>query len=346
MAAGVGGYAMSDQPNASTQSSPSTGEALPPPRRIAVTGGSGHFGSEMIELLLADPEIEAVHCLDVVPPRITHDKLEYAKADVRDQAGLERLFEGIDTVVHLAFLIARYRPKELYEGINIEGSKNVCRAAVAAGVTQLVYASSVAAYGLVRSHPLPILEDSPRVHQPDFSYNDAKWRVENFMDEFEQEHPLPIITRMRMVTALGPGQKSTIGNLLAKGYIPSTSNVPWSIVWEEDVADALVLAVKKRARGAFNLSSDESMSGKELAEACGMRSLRFPRWLGVAGSHLSGLAEKLGMGNAVDPAWMKYSDAILVLSSEKAIRELGWKRRCNTAVEVMRKVRETVAERE
>ena len=332
-----------EAPEPTESISPGT-EPAAPPRRIAVTGGAGHFGSEVIELLLDDADVERVICLDVVPPAITHDKLEFAKADVRDADGLLRLFEGVDTVVHLAFLISRYRPKELYEGINIEGSKNVFRAAARAGVTQVVYASSVAVYGLVRTHPIPIVEDSPRVHQPDFSYNDAKWRVEAFLDEFEPQHPQLIVARMRMVSALGPGQKSAIGNLLRKGYIPSTSDVPWNIVWGEDVADAVVLAVKKRARGAFNLSTDEPMSAKELAAATGMRSLKFPRWLGVAGAHLSSVAEKLGMGTAIDPAWMKYSNAIIVLSSEKAIRELGWKRRCNTALEVMQKVLETVTE--
>ncbi len=320
-----------------TDQSDATAQVLPP-RRVAVTGGAGHFGSSVIELLLDEPTVEQVICLDVIEPRITHDKLVFARADVRDEAGLLRLFEGADTVVHLAFLISRYRPKELYEGINVEGSKNVFRAAVAAGVRQIVYASSVAVYGLVRSHPVPIVEDSPRVHQPDFSYNDAKWRVEAFLDDFEPQHPELIVSRLRMVTALGPGQKSAIGSLLAKGYIPSTSDVPWSVVWGDDVADAVVLAIKKRAHGAFNLSTDEPMSAKEMARATGMRSLKFPRWLGVAAAHLSSLAEKLGLGNAVDPAWMKYSDAILVLSSDKAIRELGWQRRCNTALEVIQRV--------
>ncbi len=41
---------------------------------------------------------------------------------------------------------------------------------------------------------------------------------------------------------------------------------------------------------------------------------------------------------------MKYSNAILVLSSEKAIRELGWKRRYDTAVEVMKAVRASVTD--
>ena len=314
-------------------------EPVPPPRRIAVTGGSGHFGRLVIERLLADPEIEAVTCLDVAPPAISHDKLTFALADVRDQAGLARHFAGIDTVIHLAFLIRRYRPGELYEAINVEGSKNVFRAAAAEGVTQIVYASSVAVYGLVRTHPVPLLEDSPRVHQPDFSYNDAKWRVEDFLDTFEHQHPRLIVTRLRMVTALGPGQQSPIGRLLARGYVPSTSDVPWAIVWEDDVADAVVLALSRRAHGAFNLSTEKAMSGKELAEAAGMRSLRLPRWLGVAGARLSSLAQTLGLGDATDPAWFKYSDAVLVPSSERAVRELGWQRSCETALEVMQRVR-------
>ena len=314
-------------------------EPVARPRRIAVTGGSGHFGRLVIGRLLDDPEIESIACLDVVPPGISHDKLEFVKSDVRDEDGLKSRFAGVDTVIHLAFLIARYRPRELYEAINVKGSQKVFRAAAEQGVAQIVYASSVAVYGLVRTHPVPLLEDSPRVHQPDFSYNDAKWRVEDFLDAFELEHPELIVTRLRMVTALGPGQKSPIGRLLARGYIPSTSDVPWAVVWEDDVADAVVLALKKRAHGAFNLSTDESMSAEELARAAGMRSLRFPRWLGVAGARLSSLAQTLGLGNAVDPAWFKYSDAVLAPSSERAVHELGWQRRCRTALEVIERVR-------
>ncbi len=313
-------------------------------RRVAVTGGSGHFGQLVVERLLERPEIGSVLSLDIVPPRLEHDKLEGRVADISDPQ-IGRLFEGVDTVVHLAFLIGSHLPRERYEAINVEGSKNVFRGARQAGVKQIVYASSVAAYGLVRDHPVPITEDTPRVHQPDFAYNDAKFRVEAFLDDFEAEHPELTITRMRMVTALGPGQKSAIGRMLARGYVPSTSDVPWSIIWEDDVADALVLAVEKRAAGAFNLSTEESMSGADLAKATGMKSLRFPRFLGVALGNLTVLGWKLGLvKKATDPSWFRYSDAVLVLSSERAVRELGWKRRYETAVEVLRAVRETVTQ--
>ena len=309
--------------------------------RIAVTGGAGHFGGMVLRRLVADSGVRSVVCLDVRPPRLTHDKLEAVDADVRDPA-LARHFEGADAVVHLAFLISRYKPKELYDAINVEGSKNVFRAAVEAGASQILYSSSAAAYGMVRDHPRPITEDTPRVHQPDFSYNDAKFRVEEFLDEFERQHPEVAVTRLRMVAALGPGMESLMGKFLARGIIPSTSDVPWPIVLGEDVVDAFVLALRKRARGAFNLSADEPMTARQLAAATGMRSLRFPRWLGMAVAHLSSLTAKLGLGSALDPAWVKYSDATLILSSEKARRELGWERRCNTSLEVLQRFREAV----
>lgn len=302
--------------------------------RIAVTGGAGHFGQSVLRRLVESSRVRSVTSLDVRASEIRHPKLESVIADVRDP-DLGRHFEGVDTVVHLAFLINRTQSRELYQAINVEGSKNVFRSAVEAGVSQIIYSSSVAAYGLVRDHPVPILEDTPRVHQPDFSYNDAKFQVEDFLDGFELRHPEVIVTRLRMVAALGPGMDSLMGKCLERGFIPNTGDVPWPIVWGEDVVDALVLALEQRAGGAFNLSADEPMSARQLAAATGMRSLRFPRFLGVAVARLSPLLAKLGIGERVDPAWIRYSDAVLVLSSEKARRVLGWKPRCKTTLEVL-----------
>ena len=301
--------------------------------RVAVTGGAGHFGGMAIRRMVESDAVQSVVSLDVRESEVRHEKLRSVIADVRDPEMGSHL-EGIDTVVHLAFLISRYKPRELYQAINVEGSKNVFRAARQAGVTQIIYSSSVAAYGLVRDHPVPIREDTPRVHQPDFSYNDAKFQVEEFLDDFEGRHPEMIVTRLRMVAALGPGMDSLMGTCLERGFIPSTSDVPWPIVWGEDVADALMLALEQRAGGAFNISADEPMSARQLAEATGMRSLRFPRLVGMFAAYLSPLLAKLGIGEIIDPAWVKYSDAVLVLSSEKARRVLGWKPRCSTTLEV------------
>ena len=314
----------------------------PPWRRVVVTGGAGHFGRMVLQRLLEHHTVSSVVSLDIRPSGLEHPKLEDLEADVRDPE-ISRLLEGADTLVHLAFLITDHRPRERYESINIEGSKNVFRAAAKAGTRQIIYASSIAAYGLVRHHPVPIVETTPRVHQPDFSYNDAKFRVEAFLDHFEDEHPELVVTRLRMASALGAGHEGAIAKALARGYIPYTSNVPWPIVWDEDVADGLVKAFEKRAAGAFNLAADEPMSAPQLAKATGMSALWIPRWFGVCVASLAIFLASLGLGHSTDPAWFKYSDAVLILSSEKARKELGWKRRCNTALEVIQRAREWYA---
>ncbi|MDQ3742501.1 MAG: NAD-dependent epimerase/dehydratase family protein, partial [Actinomycetota bacterium] len=62
-------------------------------------------------------------------------------------------------VVHLAFIVlgASDRTRD----INLEGSRNVFEAAVAAGVKRLVYTSSVAAYGFHEDNPVPLGEEVP-----------------------------------------------------------------------------------------------------------------------------------------------------------------------------------------
>ena len=84
-------------------------------------------------------------------------KTTYVQGDVLDRAAIDRLVEGADVVVHLAFLIFG-NPKQSRE-INLTGSRNVFEATAASGAKRLVYTSSVAAYGFHESNPLPLHED-------------------------------------------------------------------------------------------------------------------------------------------------------------------------------------------
>jgi len=304
-------------------------------RRVAVTGAAGHFGMLVLRRLAKDPSVGSILALDVRPPRLAGDKIEGAKADIRDER-LDELFAGCDAVVHLAFAIHRYKPRDLFDSINVEGSKNVFRAAQRAGVSQVVYASSVAAYGMVHGHPQPILEDTRRVYQPEFAYSRAKFEVEAFLDEFEGENPEMTVTRLRPVVMVGERMESLMGATLRRRFLPTTSGAPFPVVWDEDVAEAVALAIEQEAEGAFNLSARETRTAYELAPEVGMKVLPIPRWLGLAAAHLSPLATRFGMGGMIDPAWIRSSDVPMVLDSEKARRELGWRPQCDTAVDVMR----------
>src|SRR5215813_9498740 len=114
---------------------------------IVVTGGAGQLGTLVLRRLLANRKVKRVVSLDRRPPMFPLGRLVHVDADIRDP-DIGRHFEGADAVIHLAFVITDLLPRSQYDAINIGGSKNVIRAAIAAGVKTVVYTSSIAAFGL------------------------------------------------------------------------------------------------------------------------------------------------------------------------------------------------------
>ena len=312
--------------------------------KVAVTGGAGQLGRLILRRLVNDRAVSSVVCLDLHPPRLSHPKLEPAIADLRT-ADLDHLFMGCNVVIHLAFLIGEYLPRQRFHAVNVKGSMRVFQAAAAAGASQIIYSSSAAVYGMVPGHPEPVVEETPRVHQAAFSYAAAKYEVEKFLDTFEQEHPSLQVVRLRPVVLVGEEMENPMGKLMRRRRLPSFGEAPLPIVWDEDVADAALLALHQRASGAFNLAADDPLPPVALAEETGMGAMQIPHGLAMRIARLSPLLSKVGLGSLIDPAWIETSDVRLVLSSAKARGVLGWKPRCNTAVEVMQHFLATVPQK-
>jgi UDP-glucose 4-epimerase len=314
-------------------------------RKIAVTGGSGELGTLVLRRLCADRTVGEVVSLDLQPPRLASSKLTAVHADVRDP-DFARHLHGCDAVVHLAFIVVGWRPRAEFDAVNVEGSKNVFRAAIAAGVKQIVYSSSVAAYGCVPGHPVPIVESTPRRHQPEFPYSAAKYQVEAFLDELEPQHPEVAIARLRPAILVGVHMEHGLGNVMRRGILPDSGEVPMPLVWDEDVADAVVLALQKGARGAFNLSAGELVPTRELARIGGLKVVHVPKMIarGVqqGAQLLAPLLLRLHVAGATDPAWISVGDVPLVMSTDKAKEVLGWKPSAPTAAAVVRRYVETV----
>jgi nucleoside-diphosphate-sugar epimerase/putative sterol carrier protein len=313
---------------------------------IAVTGGAGQLGAIVVRRLLANRKNKQVLCLDVRPPPLPElGRLRYVKADVRDPALAEHL-AGIDAVVHLAFVVTGWLPRADFDAINIGGSKNVFEAAARAGVKQVVYASSIAAYGVVPGHPVPIVEDTPRRLQDDFPYSAAKFKIEAFLDEFEPKHPELAIARLRPSVLIGARMEHPLGDALRAGLMPDTGGSRMPVVWDEDVADAVLLCLEQGARGAFLLNADDNQPPEALARAVGLRHIRIPVGAARAVVTVVGRIQRARGKPASDPAWLDgRGDVVMDSSSEKAKRVLGWKPRCPTAVDVLRHYIDTVPHR-
>lgn len=111
---------------------------------IAVIGGAGFVGTRLCGLLR-----------DMGRPFVIFDKRssesfpsESVIADVRDLNRLQEILPADSIWVNLA---AEHRddvsPKSLYDEVNVEGAKNVCRVAAGKGIERIVFTSSVACYG-------------------------------------------------------------------------------------------------------------------------------------------------------------------------------------------------------
>ena len=311
--------------------------------KIAVTGGSGELGTLVLRRLVALRHVKEVVSIDLRPPLVASAKLRPVTADVRDP-GIGKHLEGSDAVFHLAFLVAAFPGRAEFDSVNVGGSKNVLQAAVKAGVKQIVYASSIAAYGVVPGHPVPIVEETPRVHIESFAYSSNKFEVEAFLDGFEKEHPDVAIARIRPSMLVGARMEHPFGFSLRRGRLPDTGQ-KLPIVWDEDVADLFLLALEKKARGAWNAVAEELQDCERLAEGAGLKLLRSPGRALRAWAYLSPLLARFKLAMPLDPAWVEKGAVLMDASSEKARRELGWKPRCPTALSVMKRYVEVVPRR-
>jgi nucleoside-diphosphate-sugar epimerase len=288
--------------------------------RIAITGGSGQLGTLLLRRLADDRAVKEIVALDVQPPLIVSGKLREVRIDVRSKDVGEHL-RGCDALLHLAFLVARRGARELQDDVNVRGSANVFDAAVKAGVRRILYASSVAAYGVVPGLPVPVVEETPRTRQPGFWYACAKFDVEARLDALEREHHGLSVTRFRPAILIGRRMDNQLGAAMRRGYFPGGGSMP--VVWDEDVADAFLLALREGVHGAFNLAADEPLPARELAAAAGLRHLDVPRGALRA---VEKIVSGLHLLPPSDPGWLAKAGFPLVYSSEKARRELGGSR--------------------
>jgi UDP-glucose 4-epimerase len=304
------------------------------PKAVAVTGGSGQLGTLVLRRLAADPDVRRIVSIDLAPPLAASQKLLPVAADIRGP-DLARHLAGCDALVHCAFVVVRGSSADAFRAINVGGSINVFEAAAAAGVRTIVHMSSVTAYGCLPDNPVPIRETTPLVDQTDFPYASCKFRVEQFLDGFEKAHPDIAISRIRANILVGRHMRHLLGKLLHIRWMPDFGGTPLPFVWDEDVADLVMLALRNRARGPFNAAADELLTAEEFAE----RTDFVPAvgwWPLVEGYRaLKAIAGTVGL-HLPDLAWYeKTKGAMLIATSERAKTELGWHPQYPTATAVL-----------
>lgn len=188
--------------------------------KILVTGGLGYIGSHTCvalqeaghELVVIDNLCNAKAAVQQRIERITGRRLHFVALDVRDRAGMERLFaaEAIEAVIHFAGLKAVGESVALplaYYDNNVHGTLVLLQTMRQFGVRNLVFSSSATVYGDPVS--VPIFEHFPlSATNP---YGRSKLMVEDMLRDLIRAEPAWHIALLRYFNPVGAHESGLIG---------------------------------------------------------------------------------------------------------------------------------------
>lgn len=118
---------------------------------ILVTGATGLVGSHLLQALLNKGEKVRALYRSIIPTIPHAEKVDWVKGDILDVLSLEEAMQGVQQVYHCAAVVSFHpsQKKNLHH-VNVEGTANVVNAALDAGISKMVFMSSVAALGRIR----------------------------------------------------------------------------------------------------------------------------------------------------------------------------------------------------
>lgn len=301
--------------------------------RVLVTGGAGYIGSHIVRRLVeAGREVVVLDDLSE-GHRAAVGEVPFVEGSLADPAVLERVFGAGDIafVVHMAAscLVGESMadPGKYYRN-NVVGPLALLEAARGHEVAGIVFSSTAAVYG--EPVDVPISEEHPC--RPTNPYGETKLAFERALAWHHRAHGIRFAA-LRYFNAAGAHPDGDIGEdhaeeshlvprlirtvldggppvpIFGEDYPTSDGTCVRDYVHVVDLAEAHVLALQAMERGtidaeAFNLGNGEGFSVKEVVDAVG---------------------KVTGTRPPVTKAPRRAGDpAILVASSQRATRRLGW----------------------
>ena len=306
------------------------------PRTALVTGATGFVGSAVARVLLA----RGVKLKLLTRPNSDRRNLagldaEIVEGDLTDAASLTRAVAGCEALFHVA---ADYRlwapdPRELYRA-NVDGTRALLGAAKDAGVSRIVYTSSVAVLGIPKDGT-PGDERTPvTVADMIGHYKRSKFLAEEVAHEFAaQGAPVVIVNPS---TPIGPRdvKPTPTGRVVrdaAAGKMPAYVDTGLNIAHVDDVALGHWLAYARGAIGERYVLGGEDLALKDIlaiiADIVGRRppKIRLPH---AAVMPVAVIAEALARFTGKPPVAtveeVRMSKKRMFFSCAKAKRELGY----------------------
>lgn len=245
--------------------------------RVLITGIAGAIGQ-----ILAHRLVEAGHVvsgIDTRPWPTAPRAIKVHAVDVRKRAA-EEAFRAArpDVVVHMATVTHLFEHGEDRYRINLQGTRAVLEMCDRYGAGQCVVVSRHTYYGAAPDAPLYHREDEPPMVgnafpeladlvAADLYAASALWRLPHLKTAV-----------MRVCYALGPARSGTLASFLKGRFVPTVLGFDplFQFMHEEDIADAIALAITRELHGVFNIAGPEPLPLSVVVRETGRRPLYVP----------------------------------------------------------------------
>ncbi|MFW5929625.1 MAG: NAD-dependent epimerase/dehydratase family protein [Halobacteriota archaeon] len=190
---------------------------------VLVTGAGGFVGTKLCNQLVEDGYDVRGTDLNTADTTNLDDEVEFVAADLTEADEIAEAVEDIEVVFHTAALFSYSSQLDwsLFEKVNVDGTENLCDAAVDEGVERIVHWSTSGVYGTPRDELLPVTEDHPK--NPKSNYDLSKWLQEKTVMRAHEEHGVDV-KAIRPVPIYGPGSAYAAGQvflMIARGWLPA-----------------------------------------------------------------------------------------------------------------------------
>lgn len=306
--------------------------------RVLITGGTGFIGSRLALRCLDEGEAVRVLAQKNTPAERQNAReleskgIEVVEGSVTDRATLQRACADVDIVYHLA--AAQHEanvPDKHYYDVNVEGTRNMLDAALAAGVGRFVHGSTIGVYG--GDGAAPVGDDSPL--EPDNIYGVTKLAGEQVVRTYFDKLPIAVA---RISETYGPGDRRLLKlfKALSAGRfvkIGPGRNLHHP-VYIDDLVEGLRLASVSGGAvgktfvlaGPKAITTDEMIAGISKAVEREPSRLRIPLWpLMATAVVLEGLLRPLGIQPPLHRRRMNFFVKSFRFDDQAAERAIGYR---------------------
>jgi UDP-glucose 4-epimerase len=296
-------------------------------RVIALTGAASFLGRNLVGVLEEDARTERVIAIDVKAPDTSGKKTRMYPVDLTAPASEERVAEilsaeGVDTVLHLAFLSSPSHAAGWAHELESVGTMHLLNAARQVPLRKLILWSQTILYGAHPTNPNFLTERHPLRSDPDEPFFADKIAAEREVAAFGAKSKGTVVTVLRTAPIVGPTVRNYVTRYLAERLILNLLGFDplWQFVHEVDAIAAFKLAIDRDFPGTFNIVGEGVLPLSTVIKLAGRISVPVPP---LFADTVIGATWAAQLAYA-PPSFLRYLRYLCVADGEKAARGMGF----------------------